>query len=169
MQLPDGCRLMLPGFDAAHEDRIYLYDIQGLIDLRQSDQDLTGHPALDLEGGVTAGWVEVGRAKVAKINRWQEQDRLLRVKRNAGDSYYIGYVERRQWKHLISDEDWHWIEANCDTSLLVSEERYAQIALGNLGEALATVGLAAAKQVKPKQKLQRKERQRLEREAGGAA
>ena len=85
MQLPDGCRLMLPGFDAAHDDRIYLFDIGALIALQQSDQDLTGHPALDLENGVTSGWVDVRPAKLAKIHRWQDRERTEGLYRGEAD------------------------------------------------------------------------------------
>ncbi len=125
MKLGDGYWLVWPAFPVEYDDHIVIFTVGSLLALRDQDDDLAGHPIRDLPDE-HKGWLPVTRAKRARIERWYEDGRLLKIKRNAGGSYYITFCEAKKYKALLTDEDLHWLRMITEAANQFTDELLAE-------------------------------------------
>ena len=127
MYIGNGYWLAWPAFPVEPEfrDQIVIFTVGGLLALRDQEH-LDGHPIRDLPDE-HKGWLPVTPAKRARIERWYEQARLLKIKRNSGGSYRITFWrENKYFGHLLADEDLHWLRMITEAANQFTDELLAE-------------------------------------------
>ena len=158
MYIGDGYWLVLPAFPVEPEfrDHIVIFTVGGLLALREGG-DLKGHPVKDLPDEYK-GCLPVTPAKRARIEGWYDRGRLLKIKKNSGDSYHITFCEAMAYKNLLTDEDLLWLRMVTEAANIFTDE---QLAERKRGLEVVTADPAAVKA--ENRKARRKERKQARR------
>ncbi len=167
MKLDNGYWLVWPAFPVEYDDQIVIFTVGGLLALRdrENQEHLEGHPIRDLPDE-HKGWLPVTRAKRARIERWYEDGRLLKIKRNAGGSYHITFWrENKYFAHLLTDEDLHWLRMVTEAANQFTDE---QLAERKRGLEAVSADPVAVKAENRKAKRKERKRERLKERAENA-
>lgn len=156
--LPGGYILFVPGTDTAKPNRIMLYDVVEMLRARERTEFLEGHPEIDLPEWA---WGAVDYS-VSRVRRWVERGFLIKARLNAdGNRWIIRRCEPKEWRTVLSDEDYHWLIAYCQASEVYRQQTLAEQAQPE-PKPEPKAPKSKKKRLKAKERRRRARRERLE-------
>lgn len=112
MRLSGGRLLVITG-EAVRDGFLAVYSVGAIVDLLNTDRNLSGNPVIDLDNGVEAGKVPISDKDWARVQRWKDRGdyiTLTQIGQGSGRRYRWDYIpDRTVYGHYLTDAQRHWL------------------------------------------------------------